>query len=136
MRYDQIFIGLTKELKHTITIDDLEKFVELTGDDNRLHVDKEFVSKTKFKHPVVHGMLGASFISTIIGTKLPGDGALWFSQNMEFLLPVRINDTITVRAEVIKMEDKDKIIHISTEIFNQKKQIVLRGVAKWIKSMP
>ncbi len=130
MRYDQIFIGLTKELKHTITIDDLEKFVELTGDDNRLHVDKEFVSKTKFKHPVVHGMLGASFISTIIGTKLPGDGALWFSQNMEFLLPVRINDTITVRAEVIKMEDKDKIIHISTEIFNQKKQIVLRGVAK------
>ncbi|MFL2597105.1 MAG: SDR family oxidoreductase [Flavobacteriaceae bacterium] len=130
MRYNQIFIGLKKELKHTITLDDLEKFVELTGDDNRLHVDKDFASKTKFKHPVVHGMLGASFISTIIGTKLPGDGALWFSQNMEFILPVRIDDTITVRAEVIKMEDKDKIVHISTEIFNQKKQIVVRGVAK------
>ena len=130
MRCNQILIGLTKQLKHTITKDDLEKFVELTGDDNRLHVDKEFASKTKFKHPVVHGMLGASFISTIIGTKLPGDGALWFSQNLEFLLPVRINDTITVRAEVIKKEDSEKIIHISTEIFNQKKQIVVRGVAK------
>tara|TARA_B100000579_G_C22839942_1_gene860889 strand:- start:2172 stop:3356 length:1185 start_codon:yes stop_codon:yes gene_type:complete len=130
MRYNQIFVGLSKELKHTITTNDIEKFVELTGDDNRLHVDEEFASKTKFKHPVVHGMLGASFISTIIGTKLPGDGALWFSQNMEFILPVRINDTITVRAEVIKMEHKDKIIHISTEIFNQKKQIVVRGVAK------
>jgi len=101
MRYKDIYIGLVKELKHTITIKDLEKFVELTGDDNRLHVDKEFASKTSFRKPVVHGMLGASFISTIIGTKLPGDGALWFSQSLDFLLPVRINDTITVRAEVI-----------------------------------
>ena len=70
-------------------------------------------------------MLGASFISTIIGTKLPGDGALWFSQNMEFLLPVRINDTITVRAEVIKMEDREQIIHLSTEIYNQKNKLLL-----------
>ncbi len=130
MKYSEIYIGLVKELKHTITPNDLEKFVELTGDDNRLHVDKEFASKTKFRQPVVHGMLGASFISTIIGTKLPGDGALWFSQNMEFLLPVRINDTITVRAEVIKMEDREQIIHLSTEIYNQKKQIVVRGTAK------
>lgn len=130
MKYKDIYIGLVKELKHTITIKDIEKFVDLTGDDNRLHVDKEFASKTSFRQPVVHGMLGASFISTIIGTKLPGDGALWFSQSLDFLLPVRINDTITVRAEVIKMEKREQIIHLLTEIYNQKKQLVVRGTSK------
>ena len=62
--------------------------VELSGDDNKLHINEDYSSQTSFKKPVVHGMLGASFISTIIGTKLPGDGALWFSQSIEFSLPV------------------------------------------------
>lgn len=130
MKYSEIYIGLVKEIKHTISSKDVDKFVEITGDDNPLHVDKEFASKTKFKKPVVHGMLGASFISTVIGTKLPGDGALWFSQKLDFLLPVRLNDTIRVRAEVIKKEERDQIIHLSTEIFNQNKQLVVRGEAK------
>ena len=75
-------------------------------------------------------MIGASFISTIIGTKLPGDGALWFSQTLEFLLPVRIGDVITVIAEVIKKHDRDKIIELNIEILNQNRQIVTRGISK------
>jgi 3-oxoacyl-[acyl-carrier protein] reductase len=102
----------------------------LTGDDNKLHVDEKFASRTQFKKPVVHGMLGASFISTIIGTKLPGDGALWFSQTLEFLLPVRLGDKLTVIAEVIKKNDKENVIELKTEIFNQNKQIVTKGIAK------
>ena len=93
-------------------------------------MDEKFASKTQFKKPVVHGMLGASFISTIIGTKLPGDGALWFSQSLEFLLPVRIGDTLTVTAEVIKKNDKEQIIELKTEILNQNRQIVTKGIAK------
>lgn len=130
MKYNDIKIGDKEKLTHIITIDDIEKFVELTGDDNKLHVDAKFASKTNFKKPVVHGMLGASFISTIIGTKLPGDGALWFSQSLDFLLPVRIGDKLTVVAEVIKKNDKEKIIELKTDIFNQNKQIVTRGFAK------
>ena len=83
--YEEINIGDAAEIKHTITQSDIEKFVELTGDDNKLHVDEDYASTTSFKKPVAHGMLGASFISTIIGTKLPGDGALWYAQNLEFL---------------------------------------------------
>ena len=101
-KFESINIGDKAELTHKITKSDVEKFVDLTGDDNKIHVDKEYASKTTFKKPVAHGMLGASFISTIIGTKLPGDGALWFAQNIEFLQPVRIGDEITVKAEVIK----------------------------------
>jgi len=129
-KYTDIKIGDKEILKHSITRGDIEKFVELTGDDNRLHVDEEFAGKTQFKKPVVHGMLGASFISTIIGTKLPGDGALWFSQSLEFLLPVRIGDTLTITAEVIKKIDKEHIIELNTEICNQNRQIVTKGIAK------
>lgn len=129
-KYDEINIGDKETLSHTITKTDIEKFVQLTGDDNRLHVDEKFAGQTQFKKPVVHGMLGASFISTIIGTKLPGDGALWFSQSLEFLLPVRIGDALTVVAEVIKKNDKEKVIELKTEIYNQNRQIVTKGIAK------
>lgn len=129
-RFDDINLGDRAELVHIITAEDVEKFVDLTGDDNRIHVDREYASHTTFKKPVAHGMLGASFISTIIGTKLPGDGALWFSQNLEFILPVRVGDKITVTAEVINKYQRDKIVELQTDIFNQNHQKVTSGIAK------
>jgi 3-oxoacyl-[acyl-carrier protein] reductase len=129
-KYDAIKIGDAAELSHTITQQDIDHFVELTGDDNKLHIDAEYAGTTVFKKPVAHGMLGASFISTIIGTKLPGDGALWFAQNLEFILPVRVGDTITVVAEVLKKNDRDNIVELKTDIFNQHKQVVTTGIAK------
>ncbi len=129
-RFDEIKLGEKAEITHFVTQEDLDKFVELTGDDNKLHVDKDYAAKTSFKKPVVHGMLGVSFISTIIGTKLPGDGALWFSQNIEFLLPVRIGDELTIRAEVIKKNEQLQVVELQTDIFNQDKQKVTTGVAR------
>jgi 3-oxoacyl-[acyl-carrier protein] reductase len=129
-RFDDIKVGDRAELVHVITSEDVEKFVDLTGDDNRIHVDSEYASHTTFKKPVVHGMLGASFISTVIGTKLPGDGALWFSQNLEFMLPVRVGDKITVKAEVKNKFEREKIIELQTDIFNQNLQKVTVGTAK------
>jgi 3-oxoacyl-[acyl-carrier protein] reductase len=129
-KFDSIKIGDRAELQHTITQDDIDKFVELTGDDNKLHVDLDYAEKTIFKKPVAHGMLGASFISTIIGTKLPGDGALWYAQNLEFLLPVRIGDKLTVIAEVKNKISKTNSIELATDIFNQNNQKVTTGVAK------
>ena len=128
--YKKIKIGDKAEITHTISKEDIEKFVELSGDDNKLHTDEVFASKTQYKKPVVHGMLGASFISTIIGTKLPGDGALWYSQNLEFLRPVRIGDKLSIVATVIKKIDRTKAIELQTDIFNQNKQKVTTGIAK------
>jgi len=129
-KFDEIKIGDKAELKHVITQEDVERFVELTGDDNKLHVDKNYGGKSVFKRPIVHGMLGASFISTVIGTKLPGDGALWFAQNLEFLLPVRVNDEMLIKAEVIKKINALKVIELKTDIYNQDKQKVTTGTAK------
>ncbi|GAF68105.1 unnamed protein product, partial [marine sediment metagenome] len=114
-KFKSIKVGDKAKLKHIITQTDIDQFVELTGDNNKLHVDKEYASKTLFKKPVVHGMLSASFISTIIGTKLPGDGALWYAQNIEFLLPVRVGDEITVKAEVVKKIERTRTIGLSTD---------------------
>ena len=129
-KYNSILIGDNTELIHVITQSDINQFVELTGDDNKLHVDAEFASETSFKKPVAHGMLSASFISTIIGTKLPGDGALWYSQSLEFLQPVRVGDELRITAKVIKKIDRTKTIELQTDIFNQHKQKVTTGTAK------
>ena len=129
-KFEEISVGQVAEIVHVITSSDLQRFVELTGDDNRLHTDAGYAAQTSFKKPVAHGMLGASFISTIIGTKLPGDGALWFAQSLEFLLPVRVDDCLTIRAEVLRKDERLGIIDIQTDIFNQHRQKVTSGVAK------
>ncbi len=129
-KFDEISVGDRAEVLHVITERDLQRFVELTGDDNRLHVDSEYASRTPFKNRVVHGMLGAAFISTVVGTKLPGDGALWFSQTLEFIAPVRLGDEIKVVATVTDKLARDSVIVLSTEIFNQHKQKVTSGTAR------
>lgn len=129
-RFEEIQIGDTAEIVHTITEEDIKRFVDLTGDDNKIHIDKEFAWKTSFKKPVAHGMLSAAFISTIIGTKIPGDGALWYSQSLEFLLPVRVNDIITVYAEVTGKINRTKSIELRTDIYNQDKKKVIAGKAQ------
>jgi 3-oxoacyl-[acyl-carrier protein] reductase len=129
-KYDSIKVGQRAELTHTITKSDISQFVHLTGDDNRLHLDEEFSSKTEMRKPVAHGMISASFISTIIGTKIPGDGALWYSQSIEFLAPVRVGDTIHVMSVVTNKIDRTNSIELQTEIFNQDKVKVLTGLSK------
>ncbi|MFZ5542153.1 MAG: SDR family oxidoreductase [Pseudomonadota bacterium] len=128
--FDALNVGDRRELTKVITEDDIRKFVEMTGDDNPLHVDRNFANETSFKDIVVHGMLGASFISTVIGTKLPGPGALWVSQNLEFLLPVRLGDVLTVSCVVLKKHERDRLLDLETQIVNQNRQTVLQGQGK------
>lgn len=129
-KYDAIKVGDKEEIFHVITQDDIEKFIDLSGDKNKIHHNEEFAKNTSYKKPVAHGMIGVSFISAIIGTKLPGDGALWYSQNIEFIHPVRIGDRLKVSAEVIKKNDRNNTLEIETNIYNQNKQLVTKGIAK------
>ena len=125
--FESIRVGDRRELVKAITKEDIRLFVRMTGDDNPLHVDPVFAAQTPFKDIVVHGMLGASFISTVIGTRLPGPGALWVSQNMEFLLPVRLGDVLTVSCSVIAKHERDRLLDLDTRITNQSQQVVLKG---------
>lgn len=123
-------IGDFAQFDHTITESDVNKFVELTGDDNPLHVNKAFAKKTIFKDTVAHGMLGASFVSTLVGKHIPGKGALWISQSFDFLLPVRIGDHLTIYAQVIEKHESQHVLVLETKVTNQYKQMVLKGLGK------
>lgn len=128
--FEAILVGETHALVKIITEADVRKFVEMTGDDNPLHVNRAYAETTAFKDIVVHGMLGASFISTVIGTKLPGTGALWVSQNMEFLLPVRLGDELTISCTVLKKHERERMLELDTRIVNQNQKVVLTGQGK------
>jgi 3-oxoacyl-[acyl-carrier protein] reductase len=128
--FDAIKVGDTRTLNKHITEADVRKFVEMTGDDNPLHLDRAFAETTSFKDIVVHGMLGATFISTVIGTKLPGAGALWVSQNIEYLLPVRLGDVLTISATVLKKHERERLLELDTRIINQNQQLILSGTGK------
>lgn len=128
--FNTIEIGRTEEFLHTITEKEINSFCELTGDDNPLHMDDDFAGKTNFNGRVVHGMLTASFISTMIGTRLPGKGALWFEQHLNFLEPVRIGDTIKIYAKVIQKSTAQRVIVLQTLIYNESGSIVIDGEAK------
>jgi 3-oxoacyl-[acyl-carrier protein] reductase len=120
-------VGDRASLKHCITEYDVERFVELTGDDNPLHMDPEYADNSPMKGIVTHGMLSASFISTIIGKHLPGPGALWVSQSVEFLAPVRLNDELDVQAEIVEIHVKQRLLRLKTSIVNQRGKVVLTG---------
>ncbi|MDC1122018.1 MaoC family dehydratase [Nitrospinaceae bacterium] len=123
-------IGEETSILHKITEKNVQMFADLTGDHNPLHMDEDFASKTKFKKRVVHGMLTASYISTVIGTILPGPGALYLYQEINFKKPVWIDDTIEVKAKVIQKIESSKMVVLKINITNQNSEKVLTGKAR------
>ncbi len=125
--FDAIAVGDRAELVHRLTQDDVDAFAALTGDFNPLHVDATFSRRTLFRRPVVHGMLSASFISTMIGTVLPGSGALWTSQTLDFLAPAFVGDTLTVVATVEQKSVAARALTLRTVVSNQHGQELVKG---------
>ena len=97
-------VGDKKKIEHTFTKEDIRVFSELTGDFNPIHMDLNYAERTPTGGLVVHGMLVASFISTLIGMHMPGKGALWNSFQIEWKKIIRIGDTIEFNAEIIKVQ--------------------------------
>lgn len=127
--YDEVKIGDTAEITKTITEADVVNYAGIIADFNPLHVNKEYAEKSMFGQRVVHGMLVASFFSTIVGVCIPGVNALYLSQEAKFIKPTFIGDTITAKAEVIEKIDEKKRIILKTEIYNQKDELVVTGKA-------
>lgn len=124
------YVGQREEIKHKIIQSDIEKFIQLSGDNNPIHSDKEFALETHLKDPVAHGMLGVNFISNVIGNKLPGAGALWLSQTLEFASPARVGDTLTIEVTVKSIFELEKILILETLITKNDGVVVTRGTAK------
>ena len=127
LNFYSIKVGDSAEITHKITQDDVNLFASLTGDFNPLHVNKEYAKNTPFQKPVIHGMLSASFISRLIGTCLPGEGALWSSQTLDFLRPVFVGDTLLIQSTVIQKSVATRSLVLETKVGNQHNQILVSG---------
>jgi 3-oxoacyl-[acyl-carrier protein] reductase len=129
-RLEELCAGQTASVDRTVTFDDVAAFAQLSGDYNALHLDREFAARTEFSRPVAHGFLHASLLSTLIGMKLPGHGALYLSQTIEFSAPVFVGDSLVATATIDKIDRETRIVDLSTIINNQRGQAVLRGRAR------
>ena len=132
LSYNDISIGQQESFIIKITESMVDKFSNLSGDLNPLHMDNEFAESSSFNKRIVHGMLLASFFSQLIGMKLPGKNALYFSQTLNFRSPCYIDDEIEVIGEVTEKSDSTQIITVSTTIFNKSKTCLIDGIAKII----
>lgn len=101
--FEDLSVGMTESIQKTISEDDITKFAEVSMDNNPLHLDEAFAAETPFKGRIAHGVLSVSFISALIGTRLPGPGSIYMSQNVRFLAPVRIGDTVETRVTVTEL---------------------------------
>ncbi len=123
-------VGDKATLTRTVTEDDVVSFARVTGDNQPLHLDDAWASKTRFKKRIAHGMLSAGFISAVLGTKLaPQAVVVYLSQQMRFRLPVAIGDTITAEAEVTALDEEKRIATVRTDCLNQNGEAVVKGEA-------
>jgi 3-hydroxybutyryl-CoA dehydratase len=104
---------MTEIYSKTVKSSDVVGFAEITGDRNPIHLSEHFAARTPFKGRIAHGLYTASLISAVIGTRLPGPGAIYISQTLRFLAPVKIGDTVDAIVEVVDLKDQRKRARLS-----------------------
>ena len=120
-------VGQHASFTKTFTEEDMQHFIAITGDVNPLHVDEEFARRTKFGRRVLQGMLTASILSTMVGMMLPGTGAIYRSQTLNFLRPVYVGDTVTAHFVVRAIDRARHRLTIDSWIENAAGERVIEG---------
>ena len=121
-------VGQAAEFTKTVTETDVVLFAGITGDLNPAHVDEPAAARGRFGGRVAHGMLTASFISTVLAMRMPGPGTVYLQQTLRFTRPVRIGDTVTARAELLELLPKGRA-RLATTCRNHEGEIVVEGEA-------
>ena len=123
-------IGDTFTVQKEVTDELIRKFADVSGDHNPIHLDEDFAAKTRFGKRIAHGMLGASFISAVLGYKLSEQKVVYLSQTLKFVAPVFIGDTVTAKAVVKAIREDKPIITIETTCENQNGELLITGEGK------
>jgi len=129
-------LGERASFAKTVTEADVTTFAGLIGDFNPIHVDAEYARRSRFGQRVAHGMFTGGLISAVLGNKLPGLGSIYLSQQIEFLAPVFIGDTITAIVEVANWQPDKRIITLKTDCYNQDDKQVVTGKAALLIERP
>ncbi len=125
----ELKIGDSAHISKTITESDIELFARATGDFNPVHLDQAYAEKTSFKGRIAHGLLSVGLLSSILGNILPGHGTIYLSQEVKFLAPVKIGDTIIAKVEVIELIPEKNRAKFRTTCTNQDGKEVVEGIA-------
>ncbi len=125
---EDLSVGMTALFAKTVTEADIVLFAGISGDINPVHLNHEFASETIFEGRIAHGLLTASFISTVIGTKLPGPGAIYLKQSLNFKAPVRAGDTVNARATITAIDANKRRVVLET-VASVGDKVVLDGEA-------
>lgn len=128
-RIDQLNIGDAEEFGKTISESDVYLYAGITGDMNPIHINESYAKTTFVKTRICHGMLSAGMFSTILGTSLPGPGTIYLRQEVDFIAPVKIGDTLTARVEVVEKDEKKNRVRMRTSCLNQNGIMVMDGIA-------
>ena len=127
-------IGEEASLTKVFTIEEVQEFACISSDANPIHVDPDYAAKTFFKSQIVHGILVSGLISAVLGTCLPGPGAIYLTQTLRFCVPVYPGDVITARVKVTDWNEIKGQVTLLTEAFNQQDKTVITGEAKLVMS--
>src|SRR6266542_6813180 len=129
MTVDSIQVGDSAKLMRRVAARDIAEFVDAVGDYNPIHSDREYAASTMFREPIAPGIWTAGLISAVIGTRLPGPGAIYLSQDLKFLRPVKLGDVIRARVEVLETMRERNRVRLKTVCTNQRGEEVLTGEA-------
>jgi 3-hydroxybutyryl-CoA dehydratase len=121
---EDLSVGQQAMFGRTVTDADIAAFAGVSGDTNPIHLHDGFAKGTRFGQRIAHGMLGAGYISTVIGTKLPGPGAVYISQTLNFIAPVLVGNTITAIATITAIDDKRRRVTLKTQCLNGDKVVI------------
>ncbi|MBV8418104.1 MAG: bifunctional enoyl-CoA hydratase/phosphate acetyltransferase, partial [Verrucomicrobia bacterium] len=128
--FDELKIGDSASLMHTLTYKDIQLFAAISGDVSPAHVDPFFAKDDMFHKIIGHGMWGGALISTVLGTELPGPGAIYLGQSLQFRRPIGLGDTITVSVRVAEKNAEKHRVTLDCEAKNQKGETVITGTAE------
>ncbi len=128
LAYEDLSVGMTEVFVKPVRSQDIVGFAEVSGDRNPIHLSEHFAAKTPFKTRIAHGLYTASLISAVLGTRLPGPGAIYLSQSLNFRAPVYIGDDIEVRVSVAELIDKGNRARLGCQCLVEGK-VVLEGEA-------
>lgn len=126
---DTIQIGDSASFTKTVTETDVIMYAGVSGDFNPAHIDAEHAKSSMFGQRIAHGMLSASFISNVLGTQLPGPGTIYMGQELRFVKPVYIGDTVTATCTVSERIPEKNRLKLDTVVKNQRGETVITGVA-------
>ena len=133
---EDLSVGMEESISNTVSEKDINAFAEVSGDRNPVHLDAAYAATTLFKERIAHGMLSAAYISSVFGMKIPGPGAIYVSQTLNFKAPVKIGDTVVTKVKIVEMITDKKRARFECVCSVNDKPVVVGEAVLMVPSRP